>query len=1245
MANIETDFYKYELTYTGKYINEFLGTNAIDTVDYYADLNDSSKVPDARITGYETEEKTSQKPILPEHSKIFYVINDSKIDETTSEGVKSINYKHGFYQFTGYWKLTENIQDSYKLQRSWKYIEDLSDHYKNLNVNVFQEKGWNSENFPTNATSDMKYHNNGDWASKISAKGWFLGKIEEIKKSGQKFSDYKIWLTNKQQNSEIVYNGTIDTKLLVSIDNIKVNHILSVYTAQSYTNNCLVTSVNSDKSITVKIVNTDTNPFSLAFGYSPYFKGVVLITGEASNTTTAANYKGKLDTKNYNPFDFITNKYISNGIVEVGYNNLSSGDSNTLAGFTGAALGPDHTIYDGYSMSFGRANTVFGYSSGAIGQSNKVFGEKSIAVGAVNQIAASFSFASGYNNKIFGYNRFVNGVGYAYSGITVGGSSNTIDLRNQSTPLDYPANTVFGYNLLSYTPGQTVFGRYNENTNSAFVVGAGTSNTDRKNILELNTKGDLSLIGDITNTNNNLTYNNQLTKGWYYAGVNKNSANSVVYTRFGASSIQLTSAEIKIINDSIRPAILAKNNESNKRVIFDSNNDAEEKLYYKLKQTPLNITMPRNGAFLYCEKTQKIYPFANRCNPDTKNLNNLDVSLFKYKTKDGNLYNITKTEIVKNVWKLVANNIDIIYYDNTTLINPNDPKSTANRYVWNSSADGIIVDLEGNECKFISGTDFEISLNIGNTWVKYTTDFISNKGRNNTVPTTYYYLIPISEGETREDYYKKSDDELAGYETFKLYYGYVISPDKSYNNTIIDKFTDANDFDLSSYSMCITNVTCYTFTSEKGVIDPAETYTSAIITGIFNSWGYNNLVETPSNEFIKTTDQSTIKIGYDRVYKKYDSVKSEVKPHTATQYAYRISSNIDEVVGEDGKKYYKVAVSNNALPVNCDSNGDPILYETPELAKITNFVVDLSVGDILTIKNDRLVQNCIKVEGIENNIITYSIITDANAFDYNGTNLENYVKSIKGNDTLNPANFNELCIWCSKKPNSGFVLVSENSITTGTANTIHASNSVATGRENIIYGDYSFVSGRNNTVGYSSIVAGTSSHSEGFEYTAALGGYIEIGNNYQVVVGKYNEQKSDVRFAVGNGESANERNNAFEVTMSGLTKANNGLMVSNGKLAISNGYLNLAVYKEKSDSTGWDLTDYYGEVKLVEIDGELVLNITDIGKINLSTITVNNSIEMQIYDLDGKATGNTASLQCVQLGDDANPQYSLRIFR
>ena len=43
----------------------------------------------------------------------------------------------------------------------------------NLNVNAFQEKGWNTGNFPTNAT-------NAKWPSVVSSKGWFLGKVGTI---------------------------------------------------------------------------------------------------------------------------------------------------------------------------------------------------------------------------------------------------------------------------------------------------------------------------------------------------------------------------------------------------------------------------------------------------------------------------------------------------------------------------------------------------------------------------------------------------------------------------------------------------------------------------------------------------------------------------------------------------------------------------------------------------------------------------------------------------------------------------------------------------------------------------------------------------------------------------------------------------------------------------------------------------------------------------------------------------------
>lgn len=124
MANIDTiiqNTYDYELHYTGKYINDFLGINAIDTVDYYDDLYDPNKVSDGRIDpgkdGTNLANSDSKSP-----SKIFYVVKDTvdkdgKIDESKL---------HGFYRFTGTWKPESYTDGIFKLHRTWEYIEELS---------------------------------------------------------------------------------------------------------------------------------------------------------------------------------------------------------------------------------------------------------------------------------------------------------------------------------------------------------------------------------------------------------------------------------------------------------------------------------------------------------------------------------------------------------------------------------------------------------------------------------------------------------------------------------------------------------------------------------------------------------------------------------------------------------------------------------------------------------------------------------------------------------------------------------------------------------------------------------------------------------------------------------------------------------------------------------------------------------------------------------------------------------------
>ena len=398
----------------------------------------------------------------------------------------------------------------------------------NVNVNAFQTNGWNSTYFPTNSTYTP-------WPSTVSAKGWFLGKIEKIVVSGQTLPDYKIWLTDKQQHSDTIYswNGkdNIKDNLLVDPKGINPNYILSIYTNRSYSNNFLVTSINNDKSITVKIINTDVDPFSGTFSYSPYFKGAVLITGEDSSGTSNVNYS------NYNPINYITTKYITNGIVELGHNNISTGDSNTIGGFMSSAFGPDNITFDGYSTAHGNQNIVMGYSSSAIGQANKIYGEKTIAVGGHNTIVSSMSFISGTRNTVFNYTKNSTAE-YVCGGITVGGNYNEVDLRDQITPASYPSNTVFGYNLQSKTPGQTLFGKFNKVNDSIFAIGNGTASAaaNRSNAFEVTKDG-------LTKANNGLEItkgNLQITDGYLNMRVFK-------YNDDGSTTATTNYASVKLI--------------------------------------------------------------------------------------------------------------------------------------------------------------------------------------------------------------------------------------------------------------------------------------------------------------------------------------------------------------------------------------------------------------------------------------------------------------------------------------------------------------------------------------------------------------------------------------------------------------------------------------------------------------------------------------------------------------------------
>jgi len=101
-------------------------------------------------------------------------------------------------------------------------------------------------------------------------------------------------------------------------------------------------------------------------------------------------------------------------------------------------------------------------------------------------------------------------------------------------------------------------------------------------------------------------------------------------------------------------------------------------------------------------------------------------------------------------------------------------------------------------------------------------------------------------------------------------------------------------------------------------------------------------------------------------------------------------------------------------------------------------------------------------------------------------------------------------------------------------------------------------SGTSGTL-YTGIASGAASHTEGHQTTASgeyshAGGYHTIaGYQSQTVIGKYNDNKSNALFEVGNGTSENTRSNAFEVYQDGHAEV--GLMGDTNKSVATKEYV------------------------------------------------------------------------------------------
>ena len=196
--------------------------------------------------------------------------------------------------------------------------------------------------------------------------------------------------------------------------------------------------------------------------------------------------------------------------------------------FTSAFAGGKNSVATGFAaMSFGRDNISAGNYSVTLGRGNKAsYG--GLAAGVYNE-AGNYGTALGNSNKALGDNSVATGVGtYARAASSRAGGRYSIANSEYSV--------AEGLHVVTHasTPAQVVFGSYNRaDNNSLFIIGNGTSDTQRSNAFEIRQNGSvwvlngterLATISDVNTKPGRISPNNGTLLS-IYAGYTNASGN------------------------------------------------------------------------------------------------------------------------------------------------------------------------------------------------------------------------------------------------------------------------------------------------------------------------------------------------------------------------------------------------------------------------------------------------------------------------------------------------------------------------------------------------------------------------------------------------------------------------------------------------------------------------------------------------------------------------------------------------
>lgn len=170
-----------------------------------------------------------------------------------------------------------------------------------------------------------------------------------------------------------------------------------------------------------------------------------------------------------------------------------------------------------------------------------------IAGGQRNEIKGQNSLAAGYKNKIYGNGAVAFGDTNTVGQVTIGSD-------NMATSFDKAANysAVFGFNNKAQYANQFVIGKYNDNkTNTLFEIGNGTSNSGRKNALEVSTDGVT-----YTRMSKNEDLDIVATKGYVKTMSNRPNILNYLTYNIGNEQVGITGCDASFSGKCVIPEII-----------------------------------------------------------------------------------------------------------------------------------------------------------------------------------------------------------------------------------------------------------------------------------------------------------------------------------------------------------------------------------------------------------------------------------------------------------------------------------------------------------------------------------------------------------------------------------------------------------------------------------------------------------------------------------------------------------------